>query len=31
MKIDGWFGTEIRDAIQETGKPSDCRDARKAG
>jgi len=31
VKIDGWFGTEIRGAIQETGKRSDCRDARKAG
>jgi len=28
-KIDSWFGSEIRSAIQETGNRSDCRDARK--
>jgi hypothetical protein len=30
-KIDSWFGSAIRDAIQETGKRSDCRNARKTG
>jgi hypothetical protein len=30
-KIDSWFGSEIRDAIQEKGNRSDCRDARKTG
>jgi hypothetical protein len=28
VKIDSWFGSEIRDAIQEKGNRSDCRDAR---
>ena len=31
IKIYGWFGSEIRDAIQEKGNRSDCRDGRKTG
>ncbi len=31
IKIDGWFGSEIRVAIQEKGNRSDCRDGRKTG
>jgi hypothetical protein len=30
-KIDSWFGSEIRDAIQEKGNRSDWREARNTG
>jgi hypothetical protein len=29
VKIDGWFGNEVRDAIQDAEKRSACRDARQ--
>ena len=29
VKMDGWFGSEVRDAIQDAEKRSACRDARQ--